>query len=304
MERWHITTFDPTTCRPRLMGEPKSGFRRDTSDRKGGRLSLTGTGTANGTGRTAGSDSTAALTEQSLTPLGSVAVAGGGAVAGVAVSDSTASSPIAAVQLNMMYTVREFLDGLPDYQLRHSIVPHLVQLSNFTGGGSMRMLKLLTKGAFHSCLPAHLKNSAQKIGDGGFGSVFKVTCDPRTCRHAYHCTSSPSTTLCQFIKSCPQSSSSETRDNSGMVLPVSSRINDNYKRPSRSSHSSTDTPPFAIFNTNDTNAVPALALAPRTFAVKRLARERSGFDNSLIYEIFNEIAALELLAGAGNTLCQ
>ena len=154
----------------------------------------------------------------------------------------------------------------------------------------MRVLKLLTKGAFHSCLPSHLKTT-QKIGDGGFGSVFKVTCDPRTCKHIYHSTSTSTTTLCQFLKSIQQCRSRDARD-SMSVQPLSFLVNDNYKQ---TSISSIDTPPFSVFDKE------ALAsVAPRTFAVKRLARERSGFDNSLIYEIFNEIGALELLAGAGD----
>ena len=272
--------LDPTTCRPRLMGEPKSGFRRDVSDKKAGRLSL------GGTSRT---DTTSALTDATLTPHG---IGNGGVVAGGTGGDIVIpTSPIAAVQLNMMYTVREFLDGLPEHQLRHSIVPHLVQLSNFTGGGSMRVLKLLTKVAFHSCLPFHLKNSAQKIGDGGFGSVFKVTCDPRTCKHVYHGTTSPTTTLCQFIKS--NQSSSDSKD---------------YNK--RSPFSTIDSPFPPTINDKNTStsgqsqalALDHASLTPKTFAIKRLARERSGFDNSLIYEIFNEIAALELLAGAGKSL--
>ena len=149
----------------------------------------------------------------------------------------------------MLFTVREFLDLLPDTHLRGKIIPQLAQLSNISQGAGMRVLKLLSGGAFHSCLPSHVQE-AEKIGDGGFGSVFKFKCDPRKCKRPYHCTVTTTGAMCRMVKK------------------------------------------------SDSDALSA-DLAPQTFAVKRMARERSGFDNPLIYDIFNEITALELLAGRG-----
>ena len=37
----------------------------------------------------------------------------------------------------------------------------------------------------------------------------------------------------------------------------------------------------------------------RVYAVKRIPRERSMYDNPLLYEVFNEITCLQLLAGNG-----
>jgi len=170
---------------------------------------------------------------------------GAGAAAAAAAGNTAASS----VQINMIFTVREFLELLPDVHLRGKIIPQLVQLSNISQGAGMRVLKLLSGGAFHSCLPTHV-SEAEKIGDGGFGSVFKFKCDPRQCKRPYHCTATTTGALCRMVR----------KPDSDALSPH---------------------------------------LAPQTFAVKRLARERSGFDNPLIYDIFNEITALELLAGRG-----
>ena len=85
-------------------------------------------------------------------------------------------------QINMLFSIREFLESIPDGELS-DVTPSLTEISNFSLGASMRILKLVSPSMFVSCLPTHMRE-AEKIGMGGFGSVFKVCCDSSCMDHS------------------------------------------------------------------------------------------------------------------------
>lgn len=178
-------------------------------------------------------------------------------------------------QINMLFSIREFLESIPDSE-QSNITPILTEISNFSLGASMRILKLVSPYMFNSCLPSHMDH-AEKVGTGGFGTVFKVTCDA-SCGE------------------CPGSHS--------LSLPLSlGAKNSSYQlHNSRSSSGRRSTLMNAVTAATQ-QGVPCItndngSTSTRTvYAVKRISRERSVYDSPIIYEIFNEITSLELLAG-------
>ena len=172
-------------------------------------------------------------------------------------------------QINMLFSIREFLEGVPESELE-SITPSLTEISNFSLGASMRVLKLISPSMFVSCLPSHM-NEAEKIGTGGFGSVFKVCCDSSCLDH----NGSP------IYKSTPYQSYN-SRSNSGKRSSLMNAYNAGNNKSSSS---------FVVKNDNGSTAYKTI------YAVKRIPRERSVYDSPIIYDIFSEITSLELLAG-------
>lgn len=125
----------------------------------------------------------------------------------------------------LLFSVREFLET----DIGAKVFPYMVSLTCFMGPTSRRALKLLSEDFFaHSCVPAHLKET-DRIGGGGFGSVFHVQC-PVDC----------SKTLC---------------------------------------------------------------VGEKSYAVKRIPRERSVHDNAILFDILNEISCLEMLSHVSG-VCQ
>ena len=171
-------------------------------------------------------------------------------------------------QINMLFSIREFLEVIPEYELE-SMTPSLMEISNFSLGASMRVLKLISPSMFVSCLPSHM-GEAQKIGMGGFGSVFKVCCDS-SCNE--HCGSPRE-------KSTPYQSYN-SRSNSGKRSSLMNAFNAGNKQ----------SPTFKVKNDNGSTAFRTV------YAIKRIPRERSVYDSPIIYDVFNEVTSLELLTG-------
>ena len=171
-------------------------------------------------------------------------------------------------QINILFSIREYLESVPDSE-QYQITPILTEISNFSLGASMRILKLISPYMLHSCLPSHM-NEAEKVGSGGFGSVFKVCCDA-TCRD-HRTTLSTHSTQCQ---------SHTSKTNSGRRSAFIGSISSTVK----------STNSLTIRNDNGSTA------SRRIYAVKRIPRERSVYDSPIIYDIFSEITSLEFLAG-------
>ena len=171
-------------------------------------------------------------------------------------------------QINILFSIREYLESVPDSE-QYQITPILTEISNFSLGASMRVLKLISPNMLHSCLPSHM-NEAEKVGSGGFGSVFKVCCDA-TCKD-HRTTLSTHSTQCQ---------SHTSKTNSGRRSAFVGSISSTAKSSS------------SITIRNDNGSTPSR----RIYAVKRIPRERSVYDSPIIYDIFSEITSLEFLAG-------
>eukprot|EP01038_Epipyxis_sp_PR26KG_P006508 gene6508-8946_t len=127
-----------------------------------------------------------------------------------------------------------------------------------------RLLKLINNTYFdQSCLPLHLHNNGLKIGDGGFGSVFCVTCPEscNKCRKYYHC----------FY--CYRSSH--------LATPALSTNNNNNNEMKRV---------CVCWNSSVT-----LMRRDQSVAIKCVPRERCGYDSNMISNIYNEITCLEML---------
>ena len=195
-------------------------------------------------------------------------------------------------QINILFSVREFLEKITDSE-RRKTVPFLTEISNFSTGASMRVLKLVTPSMFKSCLPSHM-NRAKKIGDGGFGTVFRVTCDGSCskcgswetfrCRHShphnYTLSSRRGSTGDVTVTDTGHSS-----EQNGLGVGVGSVSEAN--RQLRSTLSS------LVRKDSGCSSSPTRT----TYAVKRIPRERSMHDSPHIYEVFNEITCLQMLAG-------
>ena len=171
-------------------------------------------------------------------------------------------------QINILFSIREYLESIPDSEQYH-ITPILTEISNFSLGASMRVLKLISPNMLHSCLPSHM-NEAEKVGSGGFGSVFKVCCDA-SCKD-HRTILSTHSTQCQL-----HTSKSNSGRRSAFIGSISSTI--------KSTNS------VSIRNDNGSTSSRTI------YAVKRIPRERSVYDSPIIYDIFSEITSLEFLAG-------
>ena len=181
-------------------------------------------------------------------------------------------------QINILFSVREFLEKITDSERREAI-PFLTEISNFSIGASMRVLKLLSPSMFKSCLPVHM-SSAKKIGDGGFGSVFRVTCD-NSCRNCGTWESNTRRNPADVLGS--SSSEKNPRSNGTSVTNVRTHGQEVVHNSSILSSSRVSCKRSACKRT--------------AYAVKRIPRERSMHDSPMIYEVFNEITCLQLLAG-------
>ena len=189
-------------------------------------------------------------------------------------------------QANVLFNIREFLevgsffrntDGkvadnnisgdkrfLPSFKL--------AELSFHSNAASLRLCKLLNGDFFNNCLREHMDSSGVKIGEGGFGTVFRVSCSESCSRYKQ------STILNCF--SCHKRRNQQTQLVKGNRRYGISKSKDCFVRgkscccgPSRYKTTS------------------------RSFAIKRIPRERSAYDSPLIYDLFNEITSLELLNG-------
>jgi hypothetical protein len=179
-------------------------------------------------------------------------------------------------QINILFSVREFLEKLSDTE-RRTAIPFLTEISNFSMGASMRVLKLVSPSMFNSCLPSHM-GRAKKIGDGGFGSVFRVTCDSS-------CSKCGSWDPCRGRTDSLEAHLSSRKGSIGEAT-VTDCLPQRATRHLETSFSSLARRDSGCSST-----------ARTTYAVKRIPRERSMHDSPLIYEVFNEITCLQMLSG-------
>ena len=103
------------------------------------------------------------------------------------------SQSINALQSNLLYNVRDFLEITSLYKYNNekfNITNHVAELLSQSNPSILRLIKLICPDYFVNCLSGHL-SSGLKIGEGGFGTVFKVTCPPECgkFRRYYNCLS-------------------------------------------------------------------------------------------------------------------
>ena len=189
-------------------------------------------------------------------------------------------------QANVLFNVREYLevgsffkdtgqkssDSSGSSRKRFTPSIKLAELASFANPASLRLCKLLNGEFFCNCLRDHMDSSGVKIGEGGFGTVFRVSC-PETCGRYKQ-----STILNCF--SCHKRRQQQSQNQKGNKKFSMNRPTNTFVR-----------------GKNCCCGPSRYKAASRAFAVKRIPRERSAYDSPLIYDLFNEITALELLNG-------
>jgi serine/threonine protein kinase len=80
---------------------------------------------------------------------------------------------------NVLFTVRDYLHSVA----RGSSLQYFITDSKLVDSASFRLIKLLSEHFFDTCLPIHL-DSAERLAEGAFGSVYKVNC-PISCDRCY-----------------------------------------------------------------------------------------------------------------------
>ena len=238
-------------------------------------------------------------------------------------------------QINIVYSVREFLDRVPNLE-RRKIIPLLSEITYHSSEANRRLLKLLSPLMFNSCLPYHI-NNAKKIGDGGFGSVYRITCDASCSKcGTWESFRGKSVQLCHNLKygrlgyintstneNEEASSSCDEKDDifdstecnvtakSISIQQLESELESDLELQSDIERTTNN----VTSNSNQYNKEKKLmnmyssmvrkesgcssSASRKVYAVKRIPRERSMYDNPLLYEVFNEITCLQLLAGNG-----
>ncbi len=245
---------------------------------------------------------------------------GGGIAGGLIVGGDTMISE----STNVLFILREYLELTTSISSKYSIASYAL----FFEPGVYRLCKLLSPIFFDCCLKYHVNcvELADKVGEGGFGSVYRVVC-PKSCNkfHVYsHCFSCYQKENCYFqflttpaaavMASSNSHSSSKVscycwkttrcaEKFSGSTVPGSTGLNmkplmlspQSYFQKTGSSNSV-----VSLLNTNSiaTNAMAtggtgSAQVIDRSFAVKRIPRERSIHDSSVAFSLFQEIAALE-----------
>jgi serine/threonine protein kinase len=146
-----------------------------------------------------------------------------------------------------------------DSGVLHELMAYMVQESP----AAARLCKLLHGDYLkHCCVAQHIneKDLSEKIGEGGFGTVFRVTCN-----------CAPSTGFAQYSNclACYQAPGAQRPDGPSCLCWRSCIDRNGITRQTSS------------------------------FAVKRIPRERSMHDPSRLYDLYAEIAALETLRTRG-----
>ena len=245
-------------------------------------------------------------------------------------------------QINIVYSVREFLDRVPNFE-RRQIIPLLSEITNHSSDANTRLLKLLSPLMFNSCLPHHI-NNAKKIGDGGFGCVYRISCDascskcgtwesyrgkPLQLCHSLkygrlgycntatnekeeinYCDDENDNTLDLSERNITTQSISiqQSKSESELEFELESDLErtTNYNMKRNYQQFNNDKKSINMYSSmvrKDSGC--SSSASRRVYAVKRIPRERSMYDNPLLYEVFNEITCLQLLAGNGGvrTFC-
>ena len=190
---------------------------------------------------------------------------------------------------NILFLLREFFEAT---DCRFEDV--LIRFSLFLSDASMRLCKMLSRAYFSNCLPQLVEKSGEKIGEGGFGCVYKVTI--------------PSGSPTQLIGRFDQYANCYSCYRSKNMDAVIGRHAHASLRNKQQPHSRSTALSLSRINTNSSSSsFPCRCWrrsstggdeAGHSFAIKRISRERSIHDNSLVIAaLFNEITCLELLRG-------
>lgn len=170
--------------------------------------------------------------------------------------------------INPLFHIREYLDLCNSQEMRYCF--SMIASTSANADGMLRLCKLLHPAFFENCLKDHMNTHAEKVGEGGFGTVYKVLC-PEECgkyksfSHCYGC----------YKRSKGRSSSPHHKLSRGATAASMAIFSDrgSFSQPTHSDH-------FA---------------GMRSFAVKCIPRERSLYDPSVVFALFQEITALEKL---------
>eukprot|EP01031_Cornospumella_fuschlensis_P034513 gene34513-41788_t len=174
--------------------------------------------------------------------------------------------------INPLYHIREYLELCNSPELRLSFPCILSVASN--ADNLQRLCKMLHGCFFDNCLKEHMNTHSSKVGEGGFGSVFKVVCPEKCGRyksfsHCYGC----------YKKSRGRSSSPRHKKSRQLSSDFVAQVTSAF---------SNFTPAKGMSKSHLDHVE-----CQRAFAVKRIPRERSLYDQSIIFALYQEISALE-----------
>jgi hypothetical protein len=191
-------------------------------------------------------------------------------------SNSTFS--IVPQQVNLLFTIREYFEYVP-MSMSNSIIQHITEVAGLTNHSSLRMLKLLTPTMFQNCLISHITTNGQKIGDGGFGSVYRVCCPGHSCGRF------------NIRQKCLNAAGMNTPPITNTRTTPTFRAAGNTPASLLASNAT-----ISPKGSTTTSTAPSNRWVPDDcyYAIKRIPRERSIHDQATIFSIFNEVTCLEL----------
>jgi len=184
---------------------------------------------------------------------------------------------------NILFHIMEFFE-VTDGRFEDVLVRFSLLLSD----ASMRLCKMLSKAYFSNCLPRQVEKTGEKIGEGGFGCVYKVTV--------------PSVDASWVGRFDQYTNCYNCYRNKNMDAAIIDRHghSSSHRQPHRrivslSRNSNSNSFPCRCWRRSSTGHDES---GHCSFAIKRISRERSIHDNSLVIAaLFHEITCLELLRG-------
>jgi hypothetical protein len=218
-------------------------------------------------------------------------------------SESLGGGPhVPLKHINLLFNLREYLEFIPSISDNFF---YLGELANAMGPCYSRILKLLHSHYFQCCLPMHI-SSAEKVGEGGFGSIFRITC-PDLCGEV--------NSKRRFLNPLRKITRKDiTPCGAECRMPIENRSNWKHCNCKASVHS-----PVVVQECPDVTMVSAGASVISKkrdgegtlsrfgsdaslvdgiqYAVKRIPRERSVHDNQVLSAIYNEVTSLAALEG-------
>jgi hypothetical protein len=211
--------------------------------------------------------------------------------------------------INLLFNLREYLEFIPTISDNFF---YLGELANAMGPCYSRILKLLHPHYFQCCLPMHI-SSAEKVGEGGFGSIFRITC-PDLCGEVF----SKRRFLNPLRKITKKDVLPSAHDGR---MAIENRSNWRHCNCKATIHTACGASQCVDINASveasssghfGANVQPkrkegegqlsrfgsdASIADGVQYAVKRIPRERSVHDNQVLSAIYNEVTALAALEG-------